>query len=322
MSHAHAHAAGGSAHTRRLQIALALTATYMVIQATVGFISGSLVLVADSGHMLADVVALSLALFAIWFARRPASAAKTYGYYRVEILAALTNAALLFAISGYILYEAYQRFTSPHDVPGVPLIVVAAIGLMVNLAATYALFSGSSESLNVRGAYLETLSDALGSIGAVIAGVLILTTGWMYADPLFAAAIGLFILPRTWKLMRESIDVLLEGTPRGLDIAAVQQRILAVNDVQSVHDLHIWTVTSGFIALSGHVKVCAGTDRDRVLRNVQAALRDDFAIEHVTVQVETTELEELLGQPCLPGDAACYASREEQPTAQPATRTS
>jgi cobalt-zinc-cadmium efflux system protein len=322
VSHAHAHAAGGSAHTRRLQIALALTVTYMVIQATVGFISGSLVLVADSGHMLADVVALSLALFAIWFARRPASAAKTYGYYRVEILAALTNAALLFAISGYILYEAYQRFTSPHDVPGVPLIVVAAIGLMVNLAATYALFSGSSESLNVRGAYLETLSDALGSIGAVIAGVLILTTGWMYADPLFAAAIGLFILPRTWKLMRESIDVLLEGTTGGLDITAVQERILAVDDVQSVHDLHIWTVTSGFIALSGHVKVGAGTDRDRVLRNVQAALRDDFAIEHVTVQVETTELEELLGQPCLPGDAACYASREEQPPAQPATRTS
>lgn len=313
MTHTHGHPSAGSAHSRRLRIALVLTASYMVIQATVGFISGSLVLVADAGHMLADVVALSLALFAIWFAKRPASAAKTYGYYRVEILAALTNAALLFAISGYILYEAVQRFTSPPDVPGVPMVVVAAIGLLVNLAATYALFSGASESLNVRGAYLETLSDALGSIGAVIAGVLILTTGWMYADPLFAAAIGLFILPRTWKLMRESIDILLEGTPRGLDVASVQERMLAVDDVQSVHDLHIWTVTSGFIALSGHVKVAPASDRDRVLTGVQAVLRRDFDIDHVTVQVETEQVEETLGQPCLPGDAGCYVGIVEDP---------
>jgi cobalt-zinc-cadmium efflux system protein len=308
----HAHSAGGSAHVRRLQIALVLTATFMVIQAVAGFLSGSLVLVADSGHMLADVVALSLALFAIWFGRRPANPAKTYGYYRVEILAALTNAALLFAISGYILYEAYQRFTSPTDVPGLPLIIVASVGLLVNIAAASALYAGASENLNVRGAFLETLSDVLGSVGAVVAGLLIVTTGWRYADPLFATAIGLFILPRTWKLMRESIDVLLEGTPRGLDVSAVQDCILAVDNVLSVHDLHIWTVTSGFVALSGHVTVSELANRDRVLTAVQAGLRDDFGIEHVTVQVETAQLEQALGQPCLPGSAAgCYATADE-----------
>lgn len=306
MSHNHSGHAGAR-HSRRMLIALVLTAGFMVVEAAVGFATGSLVLVADAAHMLADVAALSLALLAIWFAGRPATPGKTYGYYRVEILAALINAALLFVVSAYILVEAGRRFQSPHDVPSVPLIAVASAGLLVNLVCAYVLIAGARESLNVRAAFLDVIGDALASVGAVIAGVLILTTGWQYADPLFAAAVGVFILPRTWRLMHESIDVLLEATPRGIDLAGVQASILATPGVQSVHDLHIWTVTSGFVALSGHVTVDPEADRDSTLTSIRSSLRDGFAIEHVTLQLETPQLEEILSQPCFPGETACYA---------------
>ncbi len=309
MSHSHSGAErGGGKHRKRLLLALALTSTYMLVEAGVGFATGSLVLIADAGHMLTDVAGLSLALGAIWFASRPATAGKTYGYYRVEILAALLNAGLLFAVSGYILVEAFQRFRSPADVPSLPLIVVASIGLVVNLVSAATLFSGAGQSLNVKGAFLEVVGDILGSIGAIIAGVILLTTGWVYADPVFAAAVGLFILPRTWKLMRESVDVLLEATPKNLDVPAVQSAILSVDGVQSLHDLHIWTVTSGFVALSGHVTVAEEANRDAVLTTIQSSLRERFDIEHVTLQVETPRLEEALGQPCFPGEVVCYSS--------------
>lgn len=307
MSHNHAGHIGGR-HANRMLVALLLTAAFMVVEAAVGFATGSLVLVADAAHMLADVAALSLALIAIWFARRPATSGKTYGYYRVEILAALTNAALLFAVSVYILVEAARRLQSPSDVPSIPLIAVASAGLAVNLVCAYVLMAGARESLNVRAAFLDVVGDALASVGAVIAGVLILTTGWQYADPLFAAAVGVFILPRTWRLMHESINVLLEATPRGIDIAGVQASILAVPGVESVHDLHIWTVTSGFVALSGHVTVDPRADRDRTLVAIRAGLRDEFGIEHVTVQLETPQLEEILRQPCFPGESPCYGA--------------
>lgn len=310
---AHDHATTGAKHRGRLTVALALTSSFMVVEAAVGFATNSLVLVADAGHMLTDVAGLSLALAAIWFAQRPPTPGKTFGYYRMEILAAVINAMLLFGVSAYILYEAYGRFREPPDVPSVPLLVVASIGLAINLISARMLLAGSGESLNVRGAYLEVLGDILGSVGAIAAGVILLTTGWRYADPLFAAGVGLFILPRTAKLLKNALDVLLEGTPSHIKIADVQQELLAVAPVRSVHDLHVWTVTSGFIALSGHVEVPESADRDEVLVTLRTLLHDRFGVDHVTVQIESERLSTALQQPCFPGQSVCYA---EPPEAQ------
>jgi cobalt-zinc-cadmium efflux system protein len=287
--------------------ALVLTAGFMIVEAVVGYLANSLVLLADAGHMLTDVAGLSFALIAIWFAQRPATVGKTYGYYRVEILAALLNGVLLLGVSAYILYEAYGRFTDPPDVSSVPLLIVASIGLAVNIASAAILMSGAKESLNVRGAFLEVAGDLLGSLGAIAAGVILLTTGWRYADPLFAAGVGLFILPRTIRLMKEAVDVLLEGTPRGMEYDEVAEAMAGVTDVQSVHDLHIWSVTSGFVALSGHVDVAERADRQQVLVDLHRTLTERFDIDHVTLQVETGEIEHALGQPCLPGSANCFA---------------
>lgn len=300
------HASAGRRHRGRLVFALCLTGGYMVVEAVVGYLANSLVLLADAGHMLTDVAGLSFALIAIWFAQRPATVGKTYGYYRVEILAALFNGVLLLAVSGYILYEAYERFTDPPDVSSVPLLLVASVGLVVNIAAAAILMSGAKESLNVRGAFLEVAGDLLGSLGAIAAGVILLTTGWRYADPLFAAGVGLFILPRTFRLMKEAVDILLEGTPPGLDFEEITGAMTGVQDVQSVHDLHIWSVTSGFTALSGHVDVVEGADRQQVLVDLHRMLTERFDIDHVTLQVETGEIERVLGQPCLPGTANCF----------------
>lgn len=303
----HSHGSAGLKHRNRLFVALALTTSYMFVEAITGFVTGSLVLVADAGHMLTDVAGLSLALVAIWLAQRPATGRKTFGYYRAEILAALVNAVLLFGVSGYIFFETYQRLREPPTVSSLPLLVVATVGLLVNLASTGILMAGAKESLNVKGAFLEGVSDILGSLGAIAAGVIILTTGWRYADPLFAAAVGLFILPRTWNLLKGALDVLFEGTPAHIEIADVQRTILGVPDVQSVHDLHVWTVTSGFVALSGHVQVGEGTDRDAALVALRARLLKDFDIEHVTIQIENERLAAGLDQPCFPGQTACYA---------------
>lgn len=303
---AHDHGGAGSKHSRRLLIVLASTASFMFVEAATGFLTGSLVLIADAGHMLTDVGGLSLALAAIWFAQRKANARKTYGYYRAEILGALVNALLLFAISAYILYEAYGRFRTPPDVPSVPLLVVASLGLAVNIFGAFMLMKGASESLNVRGAFLEVGGDLLGSVGAIIAGIILLTTGWQYADPLFAAGVGLFILPRTWILLRSALDVLFEGTPADIKIPEVQQTILAVEGVRSVHDLHVWAVTSGFVALSGHVLVAEGADRDAALVTLRSALRERFEIDHITVQVENERLAAELAQQCFPGQTVCY----------------
>ena len=303
----HSHGSSASKHRGRLFVALALTTSYMFVEAITGFVTGSLVLVADAGHMLTDVAGLSLALVAIWLAQRPATGRKTFGYYRAEILAALVNAVLLFGVSGYIFFETYQRLREPPTVSSLPLLVVASIGLGVNLISARLLMSGSGESMNVRGAFLEVVSDILGSVGAIAAGVIILTTGWRYADPLFAAAVGVFILPRTWNLLKGALDVLFEGTPAHIEIADVQRAILSVPDVQSVHDLHVWTVTSGFVALSGHVQVGEGTDRDSALVALRARLVKDFDIEHVTIQIENERLAAGLDQPCFPGQTACYA---------------
>ena len=297
---AHEHGSVAADHRGRLIAVLALTATFMAVEAIAGFLTGSLVLIADAGHMLTDVAGLSIALAAIWFAQRPANAHKTYGYYRAEILGALLNSALLIVVSGYILYEAYQRFREPAEVASTPLLVVASLGLVVNLIGAGLLMRGASESMNVRGAFLEVIGDLLGSIGAIAAGLIILTTGWKYADPLFAAGIGVFILPRTWHLMKGALDVLFEGTPAHIDLADVQQEMMRQPEVHSVHDLHVWTVTSGFVALSGHVLVKDDANRDSLLVNLRKTLADRFDIEHVTIQVENERLSVELEQPCFP----------------------
>lgn len=299
MSHDHAHGLSGA--RRPLVWALAINATFLVVEAVTGWLTGSLVLLADAGHMATDVAALLFALGGAWLATRPATASKTFGYHRFEILAALLNGVLLFGVSGFILVESARRFASPTDVASVPVIIVATLGLLANLAAAGVLWRGAGNGLNARAALLDMIGDTLASGGAVVAGLVMLTTGWRYADPLFAAAVGLLILPRTWLLIREAVDVLLEATPKGLQLAEVQQAITSVEDVESVHDLHVWTVTSGFVALSGHITVAETVDRDSMLAAIQRCLHERFDIDHVTLQVETPRLEEALGQRCFPG---------------------
>ena len=255
-------------HQRRLLMVFGMSTLYLGVEVVGGIMTGSLALLADAGHMLTDVAGLGLALLAIRFAARPATPARTYGYHRAEILAALTNAVILICISLYILYEAYQRFRTPPAVSSGGMLAVASAGLVVNLVGMRLLRDASGESLNMKGAYFEVLSDMLTSIGVIIAGLIMLTTGWYYADPLISAGIGLFILPRTWKLLREATGVLLEGTPADVDIDAVRRTITALPGVAAVHDLHAWTLTSGTNALSAHIVAGAEANQSDLLRTV------------------------------------------------------
>ncbi len=280
---------------RGLKITFALTFTYFVVEVIGGILTGSLALLADAAHMLTDVVGLGLALFAIWIAQKPATAEKTYGYYRVEILAALANAVILFAISFYILYEAYRRFKQPPEVPSLPMLAVAVVGLGVNLIGLFLLREGAKGSLNVKGAFLEVVSDALGSVGVIIAALIMWTTDWYYADPIFGVLIGLFILPRTWKLLTQAVNVLLEATPAHINLAAVEETVLAVDGVEKVHDLHVWTITSGIEALSTHVVLSESydpRDGDKVLERVSTVLKEKFGIDHTTIQIEKSSRHE------------------------------
>ena len=285
MSQDHAGTAAGR-NKRRLTLVFGLTSLYLVAEVVGGLVTGSLALLADAGHMLTDVMGLALALVAIRFAERPATPERTYGYHRAEILAALANAVVLIGISLYILYEAYQRFRNPPEVSSGVMLGVAGVGLVVNLVGMYLLRAGSGESLNMKGAYFEVLSDMLTSIGVIIAGVVMLTTGWYYADPLISAGIGLFILPRTWKLLREAVGVLLEGTPADVNLTAVREAMAGVPGVAGVHDLHVWSLTSGTNALSAHVVVAPGAAYEGVLAAVHERVTGGFTIAHVTVQVE------------------------------------
>jgi cobalt-zinc-cadmium efflux system protein len=233
-----------------------------------------------------DVLGLGMALAAIQLASRPAPAQRTYGTYRLEVLAALANGVLLFGVAGYVLYEAWQRLTDPPEVLGIPMLVVAVIGLAVNVASFRLLAAGSKESLNVKGAFLEVLSDLLGSVGVIVAAIIVATTGWRYADPIIGAGIGLFILPRTWKLCAQAVRILIEAAPPGLDVEAVRARLLALPGVAGVHDLHVWTLTSGMDAASGHVVVADGADDHAVLDQVSTILADDYHVAHSTIQCE------------------------------------
>ncbi|MCC6342267.1 MAG: cation transporter [Bryobacterales bacterium] len=277
---------GGRQHRGRLGLVFALTTLLMGLEAAAGLWTNSLALLADAGHMLTDAGSLGLSLLAIHFAGRNPTPGKSYGYYRAEILAALVNAAMLLVISIGILYEAWKRFQSPPEVMGMPVLIIAAAGLVVNLTGAFLLRQGSGESLNVQGAYLEVLSDTLGSAGVIVAGFLIWLKGWYVADPLVSAAISLLILPRTWTLLGEAMHILMEGAPAHVDQAALTAAANEVSGVLDLHDLHVWTITSGFTALSAHVTVAPEADFSRVLNQLQALLRDRFNITHSTLQLE------------------------------------
>lgn len=275
----------GHTNRKRLAVVLALTLVYLSAEVVAGLLTKSLALLADAGHMLTDVAGLGLALMAMRFAEKPATPERTYGFYRLEILAALANAVVLIGISIFILIEAVQRFRHPPQIASLPMLVVAVVGLAVNLAGVLILRANSGTSLNMKGAYYEVLSDALTSVGVIIAGIVMLTTGWYYADPIISAGIGLFILPRTWKLLKEAVGVLLEGTPANVNSTALREALLAVPGVAGVHDLHIWTLTSGMNALSTHV-VLENGQHDAVLEGIRKRLAESFEINHITVQVE------------------------------------
>lgn len=285
----------GAQHRRALLLTFGLTFTYFIVEVVGGLLTNSLALLADAAHMLTDVGGLGLALFATWISQRPASPAKTYGYYRVEILAALVNAVVLFLLSFYILYEAYRRFQEPPEVQSLPMLVVALVGLAVNLIGIYNLRRGSKESLNLQGAFLEVVSDTLGSLGVIVASLIIYFTGWYYADPIFSVLIGLFILPRTWGLMIQAVNVLLEGAPAHVSLKAVEDAIRSIPGVAAVHDLHVWTITSGLEAMSAHVVLADSLSLQagqKILETLNAELKEKFAIEHTTIQVEYTSLAE------------------------------
>jgi cobalt-zinc-cadmium efflux system protein len=277
-------------HTGALVRTLVGTTAFMLVEVIGGLWTGSLALLADAAHMLTDVGGLGLALFAIWMAAKPPTADKTYGYYRVEILAALINAVVLFVIAIAILVEAYRRFWAPPEVLGGPMLVIAVIGLGVNLVGLWFLRRGSGESLNVHGAYLEVLGDALGSVGVIVAALIVLLTGWYPADPLISVGIGLFILPRTWGVLRQAVNVLLEGTPAHIDVRALEAAMREVPGVRRVHDLHVWTLTSGKDAMSAHVVVDGVAEGDRLTRTLHDLLHERFGVEHTTIQIETEPL--------------------------------
>ncbi|MBY0325187.1 MAG: cation diffusion facilitator family transporter [Reyranella sp.] len=283
-------------HKSRLVGALALTTSFMAVEVIGGLWTGSLALLADAAHMLTDAGGLALALIAIRFAERPATPQRTYGYVRMEVLSALTNAVVLLLLTIYILYEAYQRFLNPPEILGGPMLIVAVVGLAVNLVSMKLLSAGSSESLNVKGAYFEVLSDMLGSLGVIVAAGLVMLTGWTLADPIIGAGIGLFIVPRTWILLKQAIHILMEGTPPEVDIALLERKLLSISGVTAVHDLHVWTITSGIDAMSCHLVVADLSQARATLVSAQEAMKAGFGLRHATIQVEDQNLREAEGE--------------------------
>ena len=289
MAHPHEHGNGTGereGNRRALAIVLVLTATFTVVEVAGGLLTGSLALLADAGHMLSDNLSLGLALFAAWLAGRPATPERSFGYRRVEILAALANGVALVAISIWIFVEALSRLQEPTEVLGVPMLAVATLGLAVNAAGVLVLSRSGRENLNVEGALRHVIADALGSVGAMAAAGVIILTGWRYADPLISVAIGILILASSWTLLRDSTNVLLEAAPRGLNAEEVGRKMVAADGVTEVHDLHIWTITSGFPALSAHVLVGHQENCHARRRDLEELLAHEFGISHTTLQVD------------------------------------
>lgn len=293
--HSHSHA---PANRRALWWVLVLTAGYLVAEVIGGILSGSLALIADAGHMALDVAAVALGLFASWVSQRPPTPTKTYGYYRAEILAALLNGITLVIVSLWIFYEAYERFGSPPEVKGGMMAIVAAGGLVVNVVAMWLMHSQKDSGLNMQGVWLHLLTDALGSVSAIIGGILVWKFNWQLADPIISVLIGVLILFGAWKLLVECVDVLMVSVPRGVDTAKITKDVQALKQVIELHDLHVWAMNTGVTAMSAHVKMEQGADYTDILNRVTTMLREKHKIEHVTLQLEPSEFEHAF---CAPG---------------------
>ena len=292
--HQHDHGTGAD-DQRRLILALILAASYMVAEVVGGLWTGSLALLADAGHMLSDVFALAMSVVAIGIARRPPTPQRTFGYKRTEILAALGHGVLLVCVSIFIFTEAWGRWRQPVEILGGPMLAIAAGGLAVNLAGLAILNTGRKHSLNVRGAWLHVAGDALGSVGAMTAGALIWAFGWNWVDPLTSVVIGLIVIYSSWTLLRDALHVLMEGAPAHIDVSEVRRGLEEIPGVSDVHDLHIWTITSGMVSLSGHVVAREGIGSSKLLRDVSDLLAKRFQIEHTTIQIEPADFEESEG---------------------------
>ncbi|MBD1551589.1 cation diffusion facilitator family transporter [Pseudomonas typographi] len=287
MSAGHNHAQVRAGHEKKLLVALLLTTAFMIAEIVGGLVTGSLALLSDAAHMFTDAAALAISLIAFQIAKKPADRMRTFGYARFEILASAFNAILLFFVALYILYEAYQRLVAPSPIQSTGMLIIAVLGLLVNLISMRILASASDDSLNMKGAYLEVWSDMLGSMGVIIAAILIRFTGWTWVDSLVAAAIGLWVLPRTWTLLRESMNVLLEGVPNGIDLEQIEKAILAVDGVKAVHDLHVWSVTSAKNVMSVHVVIAtSAANGQEILGMVTEFVSHNFEIGHCTIQLE------------------------------------
>lgn len=288
MSAEHNHAIPSTQNEKVLWAAFALTTIFLITEAVAGILLNSLALLSDAAHMFTDSAALGIALAAVRIARRPADQYRTYGYHRFEILAATLNALLLFGVAIYILYEAWQRFQNPVEVQSVGMMVVASIGLIINIISIRLLSSGKDKSLNLKGAYLEVWSDLVGSIGVIAGGAIIYFTGLAWVDTVVAVGIGLWVLPRTWVLLKESLNLLLEGVPLNIDIQEVEKEILNQKGVVSLHDLHLWGITSGKNSLTAHILMDGTVESTELINVIQTSLSDKFSITHATLQCETT----------------------------------
>ncbi|MGW4486455.1 cation diffusion facilitator family transporter [Amycolatopsis sp. NPDC004368] len=293
MGHGHGHghtaapASASGRYLRALLIALVIGAAFMVLEFVVGFTTGSLALISDAAHMFTDVLGVGMALAAIVLACRSGpTASRTFGMYRAEVLAALGNAVLLFGVAAYVLVEAVGRITDPPEVAGLPVLLAAGAGLIANVVSFFVLRSGARESLNVRGAYLEVLADLIGSVGVLLSGAITLTTGWRYADPIIGVAIGLFVLPRTWTLARRALRILFQHAPTGVDVGEISTELAALPGVSDVHDLHVWTLTSGMEVASAHLTMSEEAEQSAVLTEAQDLLSIRYSINHATLQVE------------------------------------
>ncbi|MBX7053855.1 MAG: cation diffusion facilitator family transporter [Pyrinomonadaceae bacterium] len=277
--------------TKVLTIALILTGIYMFVEAVGGWLTNSLALLADAGHMLTDVAAIALTLSAVWFASRPPTANKTFGYYRLEILAAFVNGIALVLLSIWVIWEAVQRWRDPGEIHGPEMSAVAFGGLIINIIAAKLLHSDHSHDLNVRGAFLHVMGDLLGSLAAIVAGVLILAFGWLWADAAGSILISVIIVFGAWRLILESVNILLEGTPAHIDLRTVEAAILATEGVSGVHDLHIWTISSGIVALSAHISHFQSVPHSELLTEIRTMVNEQFGIDHLTIQMETHDNE-------------------------------
>lgn len=287
-NHDHSHVEVTAKNAKKLTIALALTFTFLIVEVVAGFITQSLALLSDAAHMFTDAAALAIALAAIKIGQKPADDKRTFGYQRFEILAALFNAMMLFVVAIYILYEAYQRFSQPPEIQSLGMLVVAALGLIINLISMKILVSSSQDSLNVKGAYLEVLSDALGSVGVIIGALVIYFTGWMWVDTVIAVLIGFWVLPRTWVLLKQSINILLEGVPSEIDIESLRNDLLALDGVQGIHQLKVWAITSKNVHLTAHL-IAPYVDQRALYHQAVELLGHEHGITQVTLQIEEDE---------------------------------